>query len=1029
MNNLYTDLNTYMIRTPLKSKNFYYDFFTDLNNKDDLKYKIIKLGKLQWFRESILISSKTLYDSLLKYINGHKLKKEDKFLNSLLKYIIRMSTRPTPFGIMAGINISNLTYENDKFEINNFNKICRVDIEWLFNLIKNLENIYYDKLSFKINSCVFINGNRAILPYSTDKENIHTKIDEISIRCTNAFKNIYEFCSQDRSFNEIISNLKIQYKNIDTNILTSFVKELIQKEFLISSLRPPLTANDQFDYLLTEIKSKLGDIDLLHHLIEIKFLIDQYKDTEPGDGEELYLSIYNKMIALYKCNNPLEVDMKINFDYCQLNKNIILEINELLNILFLINNTNSEYSKIMEQYKILFIETYGTDREVNILELLNEDKGIGAPTSYSGNLNRRIIQPNNLNENNNIHQYFYSKYVDALLNNKDTIEIDDLELEKLNLNSNRFDHIPDSLEINLFLKMHDGKKVYYLGPNLGSIAAGKSFGRFSYMCDKSDEFFETLNKSYKNILNDDNYILCELSYLSKNIRNSNVTRNITKSDYEISLFTNSSKNYKNSLDLKNIFIGIENNKFYAREKISNKKIIFSINNMLNPNLAPDVIRFLYEIMFQDQIMWYDFPWDKIFIDSIYLPQIKYKNFILTPEKWKIRLDLLGLNKKSTFIEFKNAFKQYKEKYRVKRYFYITFSDNRILIDSNNDILLRILFNEIKNTEVVINSSENYEEIVTYNNEHYVSEFIIPLIRQYKFDKKINANNEINKLDSNINNMSREISPFDNWLYFKLYGVTSRENEIITEYFEKFLNKLINNNLIKKYFFIKYVDPEYHIRLRINADKKNLLELYPQISVWLNELKSNGLIRKYVIDSYNREIERYGGENLIDYAEDIFSVDSLIAQKIIKLISENNSEIIGVLLIISYLEQVNWNYKRQLNFLDKQINKAEYRNEFKSIRKELIDICNSNNWINFKKNSEIFNILNIFMLRENTLQLYKKQLYKSNLSYREEDILDSLIHMSFNRIFGINREFERKCRALARHTLYSLKYYKENSNDK
>lgn len=140
-----------------------------------------------------------------------------------------------------------------------------------FNLIKNLENIYYDKLSFKINSCVFINGNRAILPYSTDKENIHTKIDEISIRCTNAFKNIYEFCSRDRSFNEIISNLKIQYKNIDTNILTSFVKELIQKEFLISSLRPPLTANDQFDYLLTEIKSKLGDIDLLHHLVKLNF--------------------------------------------------------------------------------------------------------------------------------------------------------------------------------------------------------------------------------------------------------------------------------------------------------------------------------------------------------------------------------------------------------------------------------------------------------------------------------------------------------------------------------------------------------------------------------------------------------------------------------------------------------------------------------------------------------------------------------------------------------------------------------------
>ncbi|MFR8249052.1 MAG: lantibiotic dehydratase C-terminal domain-containing protein [Lachnospiraceae bacterium] len=41
------------------------------------------------------------------------------------------------------------------------------------------------------------------------------------------------------------------------------------------------------------------------------------------------------------------------------------------------------------------------------------------------------------------------------------------------------------------------------------------------------------------------------------------------------------------------------------------------------------------------------------------------------------------------------------------------------------------------------------------------------------------------------------------------------------------------------------------------------------------------------------------------------------------------------------------------------------------------------------------------------------------------LLPSLLHMHFNRIFGVNREKEKEGLALTRHTIYALSQYEKN----
>ena len=180
--------DSFMIRTPAIP-------FCDLeeyrNSNKDI-YEFISENEFldNFFKNALLISSKSLYYS---YINKpEKRKKYRNLCQGLLKYFIRASSRPTPYGSFANVSIGEFG-QNTKIEKEYEIIDIKVDTDWANGLIKKLEDdsTIFKNLYLKFNDICYVNGDRLKNPYFANRGNLTNSSEEIkenSIRFTNLVK-------------------------------------------------------------------------------------------------------------------------------------------------------------------------------------------------------------------------------------------------------------------------------------------------------------------------------------------------------------------------------------------------------------------------------------------------------------------------------------------------------------------------------------------------------------------------------------------------------------------------------------------------------------------------------------------------------------------------------------------------------------------------------------------------------------------------------------------------------------------------
>lgn len=206
----------------------------------------------------------------------------------------------------------------------------------------------------------------------------------------------------------------------------------------------------------------------------------------------------------------------------------------------------------------------------------------------------------------------------------------------------------------------------------------------------------------------------------------------------------------------------------------------------------------------------------------------------------------------------------------------------------------------------------------------------------------------------------------------------------------------------------------------------------QLNQWAGELREEGLITHMVLDTYLPELERYGGQTLMDLAEQVFDVDSRwviaymagIRSKAFNL----DIEIAAVINIIHYLSSFGLTIQEQVDWLEGRIDSKPYMKAFRDIKKALITAVESEyEWIRQADTATQVALLALVEKRQAMIQQYAQAitLAENNheLTNHANDILGSIIHMHLNRLLGVNREREMKCMALAKHTAANLLHRK------
>jgi thiopeptide-type bacteriocin biosynthesis protein len=254
-------------------------------------------------------------------------------------------------------------------------------------------------------------------------------------------------------------------------------------------------------------------------------------------------------------------------------------------------------------------------------------------------------------------------------------------------------------------------------------------------------------------------------------------------------------------------------------------------------------------------------------------------------------------------------------------------------------------------------------------------------------------------------------PGDNWIYFKVYTGIKTADWIITDKLFPVIKRLRKEKFIDKFFFIRYNDPDFHVRLRFllsnNIYFSNIINV---INNTLKPIVEKQLAWKIQLDTYQREIERYN-PYLIEYTESLFYVDSIFIIQIIRQLEKIQEEkyrwMISLLLIDGLLSDLDFtleqkkdlmtstsnNFKTEFGF--NQFNTKQFNEKYR-VNKSTIESVLKSNVIdnNFSKLNKL--VCQRSAKMEPVISYIQQTIKLKKLNIR--DYVGSYMHMTMNRLF-------------------------------
>ncbi|AJW64137.1 hypothetical protein VO54_02680 [Elizabethkingia miricola] len=253
-------------------------------------------------------------------------------------------------------------------------------------------------------------------------------------------------------------------------------------------------------------------------------------------------------------------------------------------------------------------------------------------------------------------------------------------------------------------------------------------------------------------------------------------------------------------------------------------------------------------------------------------------------------------------------------------------------------------------------------------------------------------------------IKKRFVPGDHWLYLKIYTGIKTADIILEEVINPLTISLLEDKSISYWFFIRYHDPQPHLRIRLYVNNfQNYHNTLNRLTLALEKHIDSEEISNIVNDTYVRELERYG-EATIPYTETLFYHSSLLSLNFLWASDEEKIMVI-VFYIDQLLSQTGLSINQKLQWI-KDYN-AFFKEEFKankSLNQQLDKKHRvfSPKFLDFLQSSEFDEIRGAIM--EN-LYLSGDALQNICNSYNVHDnpqslqfFFQSIFHMAINRMF-------------------------------
>ena len=398
----------------------------------------------------------------------------------------------------------------------------------------------------------------------------------------------------------------------------------------------------------------------------------------------------------------------------------------------------------MGSYRAAFEGRYGHDREVPLLELLDPNFGLGPPTGNGGyggggmNAQRMAARSEALQ----------SIALSALSEHRAEVELDDAMLKRLSTWDPEPESLPLSLDLSVFViansaaAVDEGKFQVALGPNLGANQAGRYLGRFADMLGQpGEEALAEIARLESEHVPDATW--AELVYMPRRLRSGNVVVRSAVRGYEIPVGIGAGVPEDQVIPLSELTVGIHNGRFQVRWRKNGKVVIVRAGHMLTNFQAPQICRFLSDIMEDGMAQISMFDWGPA-SSYPFLPRVTSGRAILSPARWRITQALRDKELSASEDGFAERLARFRKSWNMPRHVYIAIGDNRLLLDLEAPDQAEELRTELagirESGAIVLHEALPAPEHAWVRgasddsggpdgdeNGHYLSELVVPLV--------------------------------------------------------------------------------------------------------------------------------------------------------------------------------------------------------------------------------------------------------------------------------------------------------------
>ncbi|MBO0439108.1 thiopeptide-type bacteriocin biosynthesis protein [Candidatus Enterococcus ikei] len=964
--------------------------------------KNVSLADMQ-VQEAVYLSSPTFYEL---YSENEQ---EPEYQLKLKQFLLRMTTRATPFGLSSLYSLKNFSEELGNSPKKNETVITRnirPDGEWLIPVLKKLELEYLQLENLKViyNEAVEIRADKLINRWIKRSQYNLKGTQQIIVDRTNAVKLVQELAVKPIEIKELINQILLSSPKIARHVISGFLQELIQKNILISELFFLPNKGDRFNFIIKQIQQKTLT-DTSNALIVIA---ESIATVENNPTIENYRVLKEKMSMLFKApeDKYLQVDGYRNSLDFLLNKEQIEE--KFTDLFEYLEELGLNIPRIQNKdLQMMLIDKYGLNVAVPLTYVLDD---VGLQVFLEEKPNEDIKQ---------MIGTIGQKLDESCLLNKKAISLDEL-----------FSKItpPKKVLTNHALDIEVGASLYQTGDQELGICLSTGLNSFTYnklnsrFLKAESEHVVKAKKNYEQTIEVD-IVTDAKYYMMDNVMQGGITN---KFIFECNAYLADTEYER--IELTDIYLFADYERLGLYSKKHDKQLKFALNSAVNPASLPPLPRILLKIagiQYDNPLSSLNFL-EEISTTRVHTPKVMYKDIILLPEKWDLSSHFY---EHDTYQIFENKLMMLMKNEIIPKLVLFMKMDKRLQFDLTKAIDRKILFKEWKK------SSQLFLSEVIYPIDYSLAKNEInqPVQNEFIFEFYYSGEETKRHPDCFWDDVAqRVVYPNNQWMYYILKtNDLVFYDQLIGQYFHQLQNVL--NEQGSRLFFIRYLD-EHGPQLRVRIYNKAPEKLSQSIAIFNEKLEKwhqEKVISGYLVDIYEREGERYGGLSIYPYVEDFFEADSYLVMLYYnlekKLTLSFSSDALGIFSIITLVTSTTFDEEKRIEVVKDLNERKAFRKQFRQVKSELITLLElyENEELLQTASVETRAFLTTLHWRNGIFNKFWEQLDKKITDpWRKRYIVRSIIHLFCNRFFGIDSEKERQLCINSGYGIYELEQYKK-----